>query len=105
VDELVRVVWAWRGQFADCSWNETQAESVSWIAWLRWLPFDATPRGYRRLANEVVQGEYVEAASAVCCAPTHTDMARWLKLMRNSASLARALEPLLDLMIASRKTA
>lgn len=97
----VDVVWrtvCQAGPFAGCSCRDSESDSVAWIAWFRWSKDDAAGRILDDWANEAMQGEFIEAASAVCCAPGHNDAAQWLQRMRSTARLARAMEPLVDLL-------
>lgn len=97
VDAVVRAVHH-RGVFADCSCRDAEADSIGWIAWFRWSPFDEAPRFLDDWANEVVHGEYIEAATAVCCEPEFTNPVAWLSGMRNTARVARQVETLVDLI-------
>lgn len=99
VDRVMAVIWQ-RAPLADCSCRDADADAVSWIAWFRWSPSDDAPRLLDDWANQVMEGEFIEAATAICCSKDYTNAADWLARMRNTAQLARAIEPLVDLIAA-----
>lgn len=97
VDDIWRTVCR-SGEFADCTCRDSESDSVAWIAWFRWSEDDAAGRILDDWVNETMQGESIDAATAVCCAPGETNAAEWLQRMRNTARLARVMEPLVDLV-------
>lgn len=97
VDRLMDVAQRCR-EFADVSVMDSQCDSVCWIAWLRWSPADCAPRVLDDWAQHACQGEYIEAATAVCCADTYSDPVDWLQKMHANARVARALEPVIELI-------
>lgn len=88
------------GKFANCTCRDSECDPVAWIAWFRWSEDDEAGRILDDWVNEAMQGESIDAATAVCCGPgpDETDAAEWLQRMHNTARLARAMEPLVDLV-------
>lgn len=97
VDGIVRIVHT-NGPFADCGHGESECDSVAWCAWFRWSPSDGAPRILDDWATDAMQGEYIEAATAVPCLPGEQSAATWLTRMRATAKLARAVENLVNLI-------
>ncbi|WP_454731869.1 MULTISPECIES: PRTRC system protein F [Cupriavidus] len=97
IDTIVAIVHT-GGPFADCGHGESECDSVAWCAWFRWSPTDQAPRILDDWTNEALQGDYIEAATAVPCPPGEQQAAEWLTRMRSTAKLARAIENLVDLI-------
>lgn len=84
-------------QFPSVS-HDAQCELIGASAFVRWHSDDAVLRLWDDYANTAVQGEHVEACTAVGLPVTGSEMAVWLKSLPRMGELARRVETLLDLI-------
>ncbi|UVA80443.1 PRTRC system protein F [Pandoraea commovens] len=78
--------------------NDAQCELVGASALIRWHSDDAVLRLWDDHANTAIQGEHVDACTAVAIPVKGNDLRAWLEGLPRMGELARRVETLLDLI-------